>query len=369
MKRFYFNILVCLISLNTMAQTPMLGEIRVFAGNYAPSGWALCNGQMMSVSNYQALYSILGTSYGGNGSSTFALPNLCGRVPMGAGQGSGLSNYALGSTGGSSTITYTVANLPAHSHTITINGSADAANSDTPKGALPATTGSNSYATSANGSMASGTLSVTVGADGGNAPQNNMQPYLGLSYIIALQGIYQGADQPYLGEIRLYAGSIIPDGWHACDGSSIQTMQNQALYSLIGTTYGGTSTAFCLPDLRSRVPINQGANAGIAYVEGTNGGEESQTLTQAQMAKHTHTATAVMQVYSGIGNANTPIGNYPAINPQRGNEFTTTTTSSSTLTTIATNATGSGMAVSNVQPYCTIQYIICTSGGIYPSRP
>lgn len=368
MKHFYFIIIACLISLSAPAQM-MLGEIRVFAGSSLPSyGWVLCDGRTLSVSSYSSLFTILGTTYGGDGITTFAVPNLCGRVPVGAGQGTDLLNYSLGLNGGSATITYTAANLPAHTHTVTINGSADAADADTPVGTLPATTSSNAYTTTADGSMAAESFSVTVGSDGSGAAQNNMQPYLGLNYMIAIYGSYQIAEEPYLGEIRLYAGSTIPTGWLACDGSSLSILQNQSLYTLLGTTYGATSSTFNLPDLRSRIPINRGTNSSVNYEQGTTGGEESQTLTEAQMAVHSHTTTASMQVYSGVGNANTPIGNYPAINPQRGNEFTTTTTSSSTTATVTSEEIGSGAPVSNLQPFCTIQYIICTSGNI-PSRP
>lgn len=366
MKRIQLLIITCLIGLCASAQSPMLGEIRVIAGNAVPAGWALCNGQTLSIATHSYLYTIIGTTYGGDGISTFAVPNLCGRVPMGAGQGTGLSSYSTGNMGGSTTITYTTANLPSHTHTVTTKNSNDAANADTPSGTLPASTSSNAYAASADGSMASGSLSLTVGSTGSGAAQNNMQPYLGLNYIIAIDGLYQSADEPYIGEIRLYAGSTIPSYWHACDGSSLTTAYYQYVYALIGTTYGGTATTFNLPDLRSRIPISQGTNSSVTYVRGTKSGEESQTLTTDQMAAHSHIVATTSNVYNGIGDSDTPIGNYPAINPQRGNEFTTTS-SSTTSSTVTSGATGSGTAVSNVQPYCTIQYIICTSG-LFPSR-
>jgi microcystin-dependent protein len=97
---------------------PFIGEIRMFGGNFAPRQWALCDGQLLSIAQYQALFSLLGTTYGGNGVSTFALPNLQGRLALGYGQGPGLSNYALGQTGGSETVTLTTSTMPGHNHSL-----------------------------------------------------------------------------------------------------------------------------------------------------------------------------------------------------------------------------------------------------------
>lgn len=366
MKRIYIIIIAFSISLSAMAQQ-MVGEIRVFAGNYAPQGWLMCNGQTVSIGTYSMLFSLIGTTYGGDGISTFALPNLCGRVPVGIGQGTGLQNYPLGSTGGSTTITYAEKNLPPHTHTVTLTTGNDAGNADTPVNTLPATTNSMAYSPESNTSMAYGTLSVTVGSTGTGSAQNNMQPYTGINYIIAEQGLYQMADDPYLGEIRLYVGSTVPNYWLPCDGRSLPVMSNSALYSLLGNSYGGNSTNFNIPDLRGRVPVSQGTSSGM-YPVGNKGGEETQILTSTQMTLHTHSATAAMQVYSGVGDSNTPNGTYPAVNPQRGNEFTGSGTNNSVLGNVNTYISGAGFPVSNIQPYCALQYIICTQG-IFPSRP
>ena len=172
---------------------PFVAEIRIFAGNFAPKGWALCDGQLMSISQNTALFSLLGTTYGGNGTSNFALPNLQGCAPMQAGQGPGLSLRDLGETAGEQTVTLLQTEMPAHAHT------AQGQSGLGPSGALPNpvsnTWGSaskglgNLYAPSnaqTNVQMSPFALSIS----GGSLPHNNMHPFLGLTFIIALQGVF-----------------------------------------------------------------------------------------------------------------------------------------------------------------------------------
>jgi len=174
-----------------------IGEIRMFAGNFAPRNWAFCQGQIMSIAQNTALFSILGTTYGGNGQTTFALPDLRSRVPVGTGQGPGLSPYQLGQVAGNENTTLTVGNLPAHNHsfstTATMPCHAGAGNADTPTGNIPAGSASaENYtaASAANGNMAPLTVSGNTGPAGSNQPFNNVQPYLGMNYIICLFGIF-----------------------------------------------------------------------------------------------------------------------------------------------------------------------------------
>lgn len=174
-----------------------VGEIRAFAGNYAPEGWALCNGAILSVQQYETLFSLIGATYGGDGQTTFALPNLCGRTPVGKGQGTGLSNYNLGQTGGAEMVTLSVANLPAHSHPV--NVSTEDANTNSPAGnylAAPvAATGTSAVvmympetATQfAKAPLDDNSISVSVGRGGAHT---NLMPYMTISYIIALTGLY-----------------------------------------------------------------------------------------------------------------------------------------------------------------------------------
>jgi len=165
--------------------TPFIGEIRLTADNLAPTGWALCNGQILAIASNTTLYSILGTAYGGNGTTTFALPDLRGRVPLGPGQAPGLSNRLRGQAGGEEAHTLAVSEMPAHTHSL--GAGATNGNSDAPAGRVLARSPSAvpQFAASADVTLGSG----AVGNAGGGVPHNNLQPYLVLNYIIALQGL------------------------------------------------------------------------------------------------------------------------------------------------------------------------------------
>ncbi len=168
-----------------------LGEIRMFAGNFAPSGWALCNGQILSISQNNALFSILGTQFGGDGVSTFGLPNLQSRVPIHQGQGQGLSPYTVGQTGGVENVTLLTSQIPAHTHPV--NASNTSASATTASGNLPATVEAarGQEAPKIYGSPAATTMAANmIGAAGGSQPHPNIQPYQCVTFIISLQGIY-----------------------------------------------------------------------------------------------------------------------------------------------------------------------------------
>jgi microcystin-dependent protein len=166
---------------------PYLGELRIFAFNFAPKGWAMCNGQLLAINQNQALFALLGTYYGGNGTTNFALPDLRSRVPLHVGQGSGLSSYAMGDKVGVEAVTLLLNQLPAHSHAV--NASSGPANTSDPAGAFPANTaavGANSYSNAANVTM---NPNMIIPAGGGQ-PHTNIQPYLALNVCIALLGIF-----------------------------------------------------------------------------------------------------------------------------------------------------------------------------------
>lgn len=168
--------------------TPLLGSIIMFAGNFAPRGWALCNGQLLAINQNQALFAILGTTYGGNGTTTFALPDLRGRVPIHEGQGPGLSPYVLGQAAGSEVTTLLTSNMPAHSHLVNCNGSGGAQPS--PAAGVPAveSTGTSlNYSAAGDGSTMAPAM---IAPAGGNQPFSIVQPYLSVNFIIALQGVF-----------------------------------------------------------------------------------------------------------------------------------------------------------------------------------
>ena len=172
-----------------------LGEIRVFAPNFAPKNWAYCAGQLLAINQNQALFSILGTTYGGNGVTTFALPDLRGKAPVGVGQGLGLSNYTLGQQTGTTANTLTGSNLPPHSHTVTgtisMRTTTILADSETPGGNYFANDTSTKFDTQNDGTtMKPATVNLTAGNPGSGLPVNNMMPYLAINYIICLLGVF-----------------------------------------------------------------------------------------------------------------------------------------------------------------------------------
>ncbi len=165
-----------------MAQ-PYVGEIRLFAGNFAPAGWMFCDGSLLPISEYETLFNLIGTTYGGDGQSTFALPDLRGRVPLHFGNG-----FTLAETGGVETVTLTVSQIPAHAHPFLASQSA--ASTSSPAGAVPATAAAATitpYGTDAPLVPLSPTAMTSTG---GSQPHDNFQPYLCVSFIISLFGIF-----------------------------------------------------------------------------------------------------------------------------------------------------------------------------------
>ena len=166
---------------------PFVAEIRIFPFNFAPKGWAWCNGQLLPISQNTALFSLLGTTYGGDGKSTFALPDLMGNAAMHPGQGQGLSLRDLGETGGSESVTLLTSEIPLHQHVL--QGQATFGNSTSPTGKVwgrPFGGGAMYKASGAVGQLAPQALAPA----GGSLPHNNMQPYLVLNFCIALQGVF-----------------------------------------------------------------------------------------------------------------------------------------------------------------------------------
>lgn len=176
-----------------------IGIVKLFAGNFAPRGWAFCNGQLLSIAQNTALFSILGTTYGGDGRTTFALPNLNGRVPVGTGQSTAGSNYTLGEMAGQENVTLTQTQIPQHTHSLQANagvGSVNTAENNFPAGGqVQIERGSpvyptNSFATSGGTQM----NPQAIGVAGGSQPHSNMQPFLAMNYIICMMGIYPPRD-------------------------------------------------------------------------------------------------------------------------------------------------------------------------------
>lgn len=195
-----------LLALGPMVQAPaqaqvsgenLVGQFMYVAFNFAPKGWAFCNGQTLAINTNTALFSLLGTTYGGNGTSNFQLPNMQGRVPVHMGQGPGLSPYTLGQVGGTETVTLISSNLPQHAHSLSLTARVPASSGNADN---PAPAGNNpansvhalNYSSAAPNVNMSSTVSIsgTTGSAGSNQPVSIMQPYTVLNCIIALQGIF-----------------------------------------------------------------------------------------------------------------------------------------------------------------------------------
>jgi microcystin-dependent protein len=211
-----------------IATEPLIGEVQLFSGTIAPNGWAFCDGQLLPISQYAPLFSVIGNTYGGNGTSTFALPDLRGRDAVGEGNGS------VGQPIGSETATLSPSQIPEQ------------------QARLP-----------------TGGATGIMGTPGVPAPLDYQQPGLGLNYIIAVSGYYPSQSgvngTPMLGEVQLFAGTFAPTGWAFCNGQLLSIAQNTALFSVIGTTYGGNGTSnFALPDLRGRDIVGVSQALGFA---------------------------------------------------------------------------------------------------------
>ncbi|AUC85940.1 phage tail protein [Polaribacter sp. ALD11] len=213
--KFIALLFICLLS-NTEGNaqdTPLIGEIKIFAGNFAPRGWAYCDGQLLSISQNQALFAILGTTYGGDGRTSFALPDLRGRVAIGPRNGPGLPSYKLGQRGGAPTNKLTILEMPSHNHLTSNSAAADqhaqlstkTAVNETPQAGdvpaianIPASLGVQNVksfgppaaGSVVNGQTLSGNADLTILNNGGSQAHNIMQPYLTINYIIALVGIF-----------------------------------------------------------------------------------------------------------------------------------------------------------------------------------
>ena len=177
---------------------PFVGEIRMFGFNFAPQGWAMCNGQLLPINQNTALFSLIGTFYGGNGTTTFALPDLRGRVAVNQGSGAGLSPYSIGQTGGSENVTLLVQQMPAHNHQVGCDGTGTGrggaafgvGTGGTPTNNIPGLAASPANAAYSNNAPNTTMSNAMIENAGGSQAHPNIQPYLALTFCIALQGIF-----------------------------------------------------------------------------------------------------------------------------------------------------------------------------------
>jgi len=333
---------------------PFLGEIRIFSFGHAPDGWALCDGQLLPIGQNQALFALLGTTYGGDGETTFGVPDLRGQVPIHRGDG-----HAVGEATGASSVTLDAARMPQHAHALA--GTAASGTTANPTNAFLAGVNNLYTAPASLTTMSPGSVTTV----GGGQPHDNMMPYLALSFCVALEGSAPAAGgaastpQPYLGEVRMLTGSSVPAGWVPCDGQLLAIAGNETLFELIGTTYGGDGEeSFALPNLQSRVPIHRGTGPdGIAYPIARMAGSEEVALTVQQIPAHTHPLTASI----ADGTVRTPGGTVLAQAPTGISPYIEDAPTSSMALGAITPA-GGGEPHENTQPFLCINYVISLSG-------
>ena len=356
---------------------PYIGQIAIFGFNYAPQGWAFCQGQLLPIGENTQLFSILGNLYGGNGQTDFALPNLEG-VPVGAGRGSGLGEYDLAQSGGEAAVTLMPQQMPPHNHPF--NAVNSQATSASPEGnqlarAWQAQAHTDNVVSFYSNNPANAKTALApnaIAANGSGQPHNNLQPYLTLNFCIAVQGTLPqraGAPVPvrqsFCGELSICAFGNPPPDWALCQGQLLPVNQNQELYSLLGTTYGGDGIrSFALPDLRGRVPLNFGADFSL----GQRGGEEAHALSPGEIPSHSH-ALLADAISTSVGNTPSPaavlgrsLGAVVPGNTPFTADLYSTAAASAGLAGQSLGATGGGQPHLNMMPSLALNFCISLKG-------
>jgi len=336
---------------------PVLGEIRWFAGNFAPRNTALCDGQLLAVNQNQALFSLLGTTYGGDGETTFGLPDMRGRMPLDDGSGPGLTPRSLGQKGGEETETLTSNQIASHTHTLM--ASSELGVSTDPQGNV-LHTGQHPFLHRVY--RGSGTLtdmgSASIANTGGGQSHPNIPPFLNINCLINLAGIFpNGGGSGFIGEIRWGAYNFAPSGWAMCDGQLLPISSNTALFSILGTTYGGDGeTTFGLPDMRGRMPMHDNDSIGQKV------GLESVTLSVNEIPSHTHQ----LRASNANGDTKFPQGNLLATGTHPyAHRIYQSNTLDINMGSQAIMNTG-GQAHNNMPPFLTLNCIIALSGDFPP---
>lgn len=332
----------------------LLSEIRMFAFPSSVKDWIPCDGRALAINQNLALFSLIGTTYGGN-ESVFNVPDLRERVTIG--NGGVFPDFARG---GEAKHTLTTQEMPRHRHQAV--ASSNGANSPTPRNHYwPSDAG---YVLQSNAVMSDQAIDQ-VGYGGAH---ENMSPYETVNYCICVSGMMpSGPAEDFLGTIKVLAGKVGSRDWVPCDGRLLAVDQNEALFSLIRFTYGGNGTTqFAVPDLRGRAPVCWGKPKDLTpYQPGDKAGEVSVKLTVAQMPSHYHPALANVN-----GNSQQPDGHVWANEDRRPqvNDFASEIGNKVLMNPNAIGEEGGDESHNNMMPYQGIEFWIMTSG-IYPSRP
>lgn len=318
----------------------------------APTGFVRCDGQLLPIATFSDLFAILGTAFGGDGSTTFGVPNLVGGTINGAGSGSGLPSYALFDINGELEHTLILSEVPTHTHgfkATTVTGTLTSPNGNILGGAAIYD------ATSDGSNMRTALMEVT----GAGQSHENRQPFLPVSYFIATDDVDPDENT---GELRIYP-DVAPTGWLICDGSAVSRSTFSDLFAVIGVTYGigDGSTTFNLPDLSGRIPIHVGQSNVTTnnYTLGQLVGEASVTLDITEVPLHTHIIDSYSPRALG-GQVTSPVGHEFALVGSGTPYAPPTSALNSTMGSDAVRTAGSSADHNNCMPMVAFNYIIKT---------
>lgn len=358
----WIALVLSIITTKASAQPGYYGEIKLFAGIFPPKDWAFCNGQILLIQDNVMLFSILGTKYGGDGTTTFPLPDFRGKVAMGMGKGTGMAEIKLGEATGENYLKLEEKNMPRHSHDL--SGTTSALNSSLNGKSVPVIL-----------SVSEKTVkdSIATMIQGSASPFDNRQPSIALNYIICIRGtflplksseLYEILPEPdttaYTGQILAFAGDFAPPNWALCNGQKMDKTVYKLLFNTIGSSFDSTSTDFYLPDLRGNIVIGSGQGTGLTNRKTGERVGSKQIQLQKNNIPHSHLIFNQSTDEEKLNDKNYFI---PVAEPAP--------VSSSIVSGLAG---GNSTPITNIQPSLAINYLICLKGkskqfNYYDSHP
>lgn len=337
--------------------------IQMVAFQTIPTGWTTCDGQLLDPATHPDLFALLGTTYGGNGITTFGLPNLQNCGVNGSGSVFGLSTYTIGQVSGEASHLLTVGEMAAHDHDM-IGSSIAAATSVDPTAHVPGIASASFYATGSDGTnLSSGSISTTGGTLGVTQPHNNLPPQIAMQFIMAIDEATPADPDYVIGEVRMIPFAP-PTNWLACNGAPVSRTTYADLFAAIGTTHGigDGSTTFNVPNMCGRVPVHMGQGTGLSlYTLGQTGGTETVALAANQLPVHQHFLTTAAGRGGRGSNTNASSGNTVASGSPGFDAMYSIPGSPVTMHADAVRPKGSGTGHENRAPQVAMQYAIAYS--------